>query len=85
MSSAYSVETNLITLTRHSIHDQGKFEQAKGDFTLLLTSIQLGCKFVANAVRKAGLANLYSFTLFVCLFVCLFVLSCHLLSLTNHD
>lgn len=51
-------ETNLITLTRHSIHDQAKYEDAKGDMTLLLTSIQLGCKFVATAVRKAGLANL---------------------------
>jgi len=60
MSSAadYDVQTNLITLTRHSIHDQSKYEHARGDMTLLLTSIQLGCKFVSTAVRKAGLANL---------------------------
>jgi fructose-1,6-bisphosphatase I len=57
-ASDFDVETNLITLTRHSIHDQAKHESAKGDMTLLLTSIQLGCKFVGNAVRKAGLANL---------------------------
>lgn len=57
-ASDYDIETNLITLTRHSIHDQTKFEDAKGDMTLLLTSIQLGCKFVASSVRKAGLANL---------------------------
>lgn len=32
--------------------------QATGDFTLLLASIQLGCKFVANAVRKASIKHL---------------------------
>ncbi len=53
-----SIETNLITLSRHVLHDQSKHKEATGDLTLLLTSIQLGCKFVSSLVRKAGLANL---------------------------
>lgn len=52
------VDSDMVTLTRHMIHEQQKFESAKGDFTLLMASIQLGCKFVASNVRKAGLANL---------------------------
>ncbi|KNC86721.1 fructose-1,6-bisphosphatase, cytosolic [Sphaeroforma arctica JP610] len=50
--------TDLITLSRHLIYQQKKHTQATGDFTLLLTSICLGCKFVSSAVRKAGLANM---------------------------
>jgi fructose-1,6-bisphosphatase len=34
------------------------FNRIVGDLTLLLVSIQLGCKFVATSVRKAGLVNL---------------------------
>lgn len=55
-----SIETNLITLTRHVLHDQTKLKDAHGDLTLLLVSIQLGCKFVSSQVRRAGLANLYA-------------------------
>lgn len=32
--------------------------EATGDLTLLLTSIQFGCKFVASKVKQAGLINL---------------------------
>lgn len=53
-----TIETNLCTLSRHVLHDQTKHKEAKGDLTLLLISIQLGCKFVSSLVRKAGLANL---------------------------
>jgi fructose-1,6-bisphosphatase I len=53
-----TIETNLITLSRHVLHDQAKHKEATGDLTLLLISIQLGCKFVSSLVRKAGLANL---------------------------
>eukprot|EP00004_Rigifila_ramosa_P006214 TRINITY_DN16891_c0_g1_i1.p1 TRINITY_DN16891_c0_g1~~TRINITY_DN16891_c0_g1_i1.p1 ORF type:complete len:364 (+),score=70.18 TRINITY_DN16891_c0_g1_i1:41-1093(+) len=49
--------TNLVTLTRHLIADQRAFPQAQGHLTLLLNSIQLGCKFVASAVSKAGIAK----------------------------
>lgn len=53
-----TIETNLVTLSRHVLHDQSKHKEATGDLTLLLISIQLGCKFVSSLVRKAGLANL---------------------------
>lgn len=52
------VETNLCTLSRHVLHEQRKYSSAHGDLTLLLVSIQLGCKFVSSQVRRAGLANL---------------------------
>eukprot|EP01135_Chromosphaera_perkinsii_P009404 Nk52_evm80s1737 gene=Nk52_evmTU80s1737 len=53
-----SIDTDLITLTRHLIDLQKKSPNAKGDFTLLMASIQLGCKFTATYVRKAGIAAL---------------------------
>ena len=57
-SSEYN--TNLVTLTRHTLNDQQHVVgETTGDLTLLLTSIQLGCKFVSSLVRKAGLANVY--------------------------
>jgi fructose-1,6-bisphosphatase I len=52
------VETNLCTLSRHVLYEQRKYALAHGDLTLLLVSIQLGCKFVSSQVRRAGLANL---------------------------
>lgn len=52
------VETNLCTLSRHVLYEQRKYSFAHGDLTLLLVSIQLGCKFVSSQVRRAGLANL---------------------------
>jgi len=53
-------KTNLITLTRHVFTDQVEnHKEASGDLTLLLTAIQLGCKFVASNVRKASLISMY--------------------------
>jgi fructose-1,6-bisphosphatase I len=52
------VETNLVTLTRSVVHEQRKYSSAHGDLTMLLISIQLGCKFVSCQMRRAGLANL---------------------------
>lgn len=51
-------QTNLITLTRHTIAQQQNVKSATGDLTILLSSIQLGCKFVATTVRKARLVHL---------------------------
>jgi hypothetical protein len=51
---------DLCTLSRHVLAEQRRHPEAKGDLTLLLVSIQLGCKFVSSSVRRAGLANLYS-------------------------
>jgi fructose-1,6-bisphosphatase I len=50
--------TELITLSRHVLAEQRQHKEASGDLTLLLVSIQLGCKFVSTSVRKAGLVNL---------------------------
>jgi len=55
---AENIKTDLITLSRHVLQDQFQHKEARGDLTLLLVSIQLGCKFVSSCVRKAGLANL---------------------------
>ncbi|KNE71272.1 hypothetical protein AMAG_15515 [Allomyces macrogynus ATCC 38327] len=51
-------KTDLVTLSRHVLADQQAHPGASGDLTLLLVSIQLGCKFVATCVRKAGIVNL---------------------------
>lgn len=50
--------TDLVTLSRHVLAEQREHPEASGDLTLILVSIQLGCKFVATCVRKAGIVNL---------------------------
>lgn len=52
-------QTDIITLTRHLMADQQAHKQATGDYTLLLSSIALACKYVSYQVRRAGLSNLY--------------------------
>ncbi len=47
------------TLIFHLSELQQKHEEATGDFTILLSSIQTACKFISSKVRKAGIANLY--------------------------
>lgn len=50
--------TDLMTITRHVLNEQSRYPESRGDFTILLSHIVLGCKFVASAVNKAGLAQL---------------------------
>jgi len=50
--------TDLMTITRHVLNEQSRNPESRGDFTILLSHIVLGCKFVASAVNKAGLAQL---------------------------
>uniref|UniRef100_A0A1D1XV12 Fructose-1,6-bisphosphatase, cytosolic n=1 Tax=Anthurium amnicola TaxID=1678845 RepID=A0A1D1XV12_9ARAE len=50
--------TDLMTLTRHVLNEQSKYPESRGDLTILLSHIVLGCKFVCSAVNKAGLAKL---------------------------
>ncbi|XP_038683194.1 fructose-1,6-bisphosphatase, cytosolic-like [Tripterygium wilfordii] len=50
--------TDLMTITRFVLNEQSKFPESRGDLTILLNNIVLGCKFVCNAVSKAGLAKL---------------------------
>ena len=56
--AAEAQRTDLMTITRHALNEQGRHPESRGDFTILLSHIVLGCKFVASAVNKAGLAKL---------------------------
>ncbi|KAF0925557.1 hypothetical protein E2562_017168 [Oryza meyeriana var. granulata] len=47
-----------MTITRYVLNEQSRNPEARGDLTILLSHIVLGCKFVASAVNKAGLAKL---------------------------
>ncbi|KAI9015526.1 fructose-1,6-bisphosphatase [Hyaloraphidium curvatum] len=57
-TSTDNFETEIITLPRHILAQQRAHKGATGDLSMLLVAVQLGCKFVANAVRKAKLVNL---------------------------
>ncbi|URE24705.1 Fructose-1-6-bisphosphatase [Musa troglodytarum] len=50
--------TDLMTITRYVLNEQSRHPESRGDFTILLSHIVLGCKFVCSAVSKAGLAKL---------------------------
>ncbi|KAE8683420.1 Fructose-1,6-bisphosphatase, cytosolic [Hibiscus syriacus] len=50
--------TDLMTITRFVLNEQSKYPESRGDFTILLSHIVLGCKFVCTSVNKAGLAKL---------------------------
>ncbi|KAK7364240.1 hypothetical protein VNO80_12751 [Phaseolus coccineus] len=56
--SADAYRTDLMTITRFVLNEQSKHPESRGDFTILLSHIVLGCKFVCTAVNKAGLAKL---------------------------
>ncbi|TVU19592.1 hypothetical protein EJB05_35748, partial [Eragrostis curvula] len=56
--AAEAQRTDLMTITRHVLNEQSRHPESRGDFTILLSHIVLGCKFVASAVNKAGLAKL---------------------------
>ncbi|KAG5525245.1 hypothetical protein RHGRI_031800 [Rhododendron griersonianum] len=56
--SADAFRTDLMTITRFVLNEQSKYPESRGDFTILLSHIVLGCKFVCSAVNKAGLAKL---------------------------
>lgn len=47
------------TLTRWILKKQQKYKNAKGDLSILLNSIQLACKIISNAAKKAGIYALY--------------------------
>ncbi|XP_022926293.1 fructose-1,6-bisphosphatase, cytosolic [Cucurbita moschata] len=56
--AADAQRTDLMTITRFVLNEQSKYPESRGDFTILLSHIVLGCKFVCSAVNKAGLAKL---------------------------
>lgn len=51
-------DSNCMTLTRYVLQEQRKFQNATGDLTQLLNSIQTAVKAISSAVRKAGIASL---------------------------
>jgi len=50
---------NPVTLTRFILCEQELHPDATGDFTILLSSIQLACKVISNACTKAGIFKMY--------------------------
>jgi len=56
--AADAMRTDLMTITRFVLNEQSRFPEARGDLTILLNNIVLGCKFVCSSVSKAGLAKL---------------------------
>lgn len=56
--AADALRTDLMTITRFVLNEQSKFPESRGDLTILLNHIVLGCKFVCSSVSKAGLAKL---------------------------
>eukprot|EP00475_Leptophrys_vorax_P038136 TRINITY_DN6671_c0_g3_i1.p1 TRINITY_DN6671_c0_g3~~TRINITY_DN6671_c0_g3_i1.p1 ORF type:complete len:342 (+),score=114.89 TRINITY_DN6671_c0_g3_i1:602-1627(+) len=50
---------NPITLSRWILAQQKTHPEATGDFSILLTSVQLAIKVIAHACSKAGIFNLY--------------------------
>jgi fructose-1,6-bisphosphatase I len=47
-----------ITMTRVILQTEKRHPGATGDFTLILNSIQLACKTISTAVRRAGINRL---------------------------
>lgn len=50
-------DNNPITMTRVILQSEHQHPEATGDFTLILSSIQLACKAVGQAVQKAGICG----------------------------
>ncbi|KAJ6920231.1 hypothetical protein NC651_013978 [Populus alba x Populus x berolinensis] len=44
--------TDLMTITRFVLNEQSKYPESRGDFSILLNHIVLGCKFVCSVVNK---------------------------------
>lgn len=53
-----NLDVDLVTITRY-INERGRLAGGTGEFTQLLTALVTGIKAISNAVRKAGIANLY--------------------------
>lgn len=64
--AADAFRTDLMTITRFVLNEQSKHPESRGDFSILLSHIVLGCKFVCAAVNKVhqSLFNHYVIFLF---------------------
>lgn len=61
--AADAMRTDLMTITRHVLNEQSKFPEARGDLTILLNNIVLGCKFVCSSVSKVLYRFFQDFTM----------------------
>lgn len=52
------MEYDGITMTGFLLAEQQKASESTGDFTILMSSIQLACKAISTATRKAGILSL---------------------------
>lgn len=50
-------QTDPFTLSAWILTKQHRNPQARGNLTILLNSICVGCKFLSTAVRRAGVAG----------------------------
>ncbi|KAL5139619.1 Fructose-1,6-bisphosphatase, cytosolic [Glycine soja] len=50
--SADAQRTDLMTITRFVLNQQSNHPESRGDFSILLSHIVLGCKFLCSAVNK---------------------------------
>lgn len=57
--AADAQRTDLMTITRFVLNEQSKYPESRGDFTILLSHIVLGCKFVCSAVNKVMFCSVY--------------------------
>ena len=48
------VQTDPLTLSAWVLAQQHDVPRARGRLTMLINSISVGCKFVANSVRRVG-------------------------------
>ena len=51
------VQTDPFTLSAWILSQQRKTPQARGNLTMLLNAVGVGCKYLSNAVRRAGIAG----------------------------
>jgi len=56
---ATAPERDPWTLSRWVLKEQQRYPGARGDLTILLNSIQLACKIIANAAKGAGIYSMY--------------------------
>lgn len=58
MASMDVDERDHVTLTRWLLGGLKAHPSATGDFTYIMSSLQLACKVTASAIRKSGIANM---------------------------
>lgn len=61
-TSIEDIDTDIVTLPAFLIEEQKKYQNARGDFTLLLNALQFAFKFISQTIAKAELINLIGLT-----------------------